>query len=134
MKAFFFTLFVCCCALAPASAQKVDLFAELPGNNEPSEEKVRAMTRAMADQLHFNEAQYVQMLATNRLKLIRLDEIQWQYRDNVALQQTKFAELQAQYEAECGRILSPTQLSALHESEQRPEALPKADPTAGGVG
>ena len=134
MKAFFFALFFCLCASAPVRAQKVDLFAELPGNNEPSEEKVRAMTRAMADRLHFSEAQYVRMLATNRLKLIRLDEIQWQYRDNVALQQAKFTELQAQYEAECGRILSPTQLSALHESEQRPEALPKADPTAGGVG
>ena len=141
MKALLFSLFLCVTVVGSASAQKksikaqrVNLFAELPGTNEPSDEKVREMTRAMADQLHFNEAQYVRMLAANRIKLVRLDEIQWQYRDNVAVQQAKYAELQSQYEAECSHILSPTQLSALHSSEKSPDALPKADPTAGGVG
>lgn len=141
MKALFVSLFLCVGVLGSARAQKiaatppkVDLFAELPGNNEPSEEKVREMTRAMATALHFNEAQYVRMLAVNRIKLVRLDEIQWQYRDNVAVQQAKYAELQSQYETECSHILSPTQLSALHTSEHSPQALPKADPTAGGVG
>lgn len=139
MKALVLTLLLLVSVVGAASAQKVkahkaSLLAELPGNNEIPETQVRALTDAMAKQLHLNEGQYVRMLATNRIKLARLDEIQWQYRDNVAQQHAQLQELQSQYETECSRILTPTQLSLLHESQQPQDTLPKADPTVGGIG
>ncbi|UOR07015.1 hypothetical protein MUN82_07925 [Hymenobacter aerilatus] len=117
-----------------AVAQKQQsLLAELPGTNEIPTERVETLTRAMVTTLHLNESQYVRLREANRVKLTRLDEIQWQTRDNVAQQQAQMLELQSQYEAECGRILSPTQLMALRE-EQKKDAQPKRDPSMGGIG
>ncbi|QNE39295.1 hypothetical protein F1C16_06845 [Hymenobacter sp. NBH84] len=134
MKTAFFTLLLTCALVGSASAQKQQsLLAELPGTNEIPAERVEALTRAMATTLHLNEGQYMRLREVNRIKLTRLDEIQWQTRDNVAQQQAETLELQAQYETECSRILSPSQLMALRE-EQKKDQQPKRDPSMGGVG
>ncbi|MBC6609719.1 hypothetical protein H8B15_02215 [Hymenobacter sp. BT507] len=134
MKTAFFTLLLTFALASSASAQKQQsLLAELPGTNEISNERVEALTRAMATTLHLNESQYVRLREANRIKLTRLDEIQWQTRDNVAQQQAQTLELQSQYEAECSRILSPSQLMALRE-EQKKDQQPQRDPSVGGVG
>ncbi|MBC8084198.1 MAG: hypothetical protein H7Z21_13410 [Hymenobacter sp.] len=93
-----------------------------------------AITRQMCNELRLNEAQYIRLRTVNQLKLVRLDEISWQYKDDVAEQHVRIGELEAQYEAECRRILTPSQLSLL-QSEQRRDAVPtKTDSLEGGLG
>ena len=134
MKSIVSALLLVLALAGSASAQKQQsLLAELPGTNKIADNQVDALTRTMATTLHLNESQYVRLREANRIKLTRLDEIQWQTRDNLAQQQAQTLELQAQYETECSRILTPTQLMALHE-EQKKDQLPKSDPSVGGVG
>lgn len=133
MKTALFTFLLAFALIGTASAQQQSLLAELPGTNEIAADRVEALTRAMATTLHLDESQYLRLRETNRVKLTRLDEIQWQTRDNLAQQQAQLLELQTQYETECSRILTPHQLMALRE-EQKKDQLPKTDPGAGGVG
>ncbi|MCB2410032.1 hypothetical protein [Hymenobacter lucidus] len=116
-----------------ATAQRKDKFAEMPGSEEVSESRVADMTRQMCDQLHLNEAQYIRLRAANRIKLARLDEIQWEYKANPAQQHAKIAELEAQYEAECSRILTPSQLS-MFRNQQQHDAVPSPPANEGGMG
>jgi hypothetical protein len=90
----------------------------------------------MCNALHLNEAQYIKLRAANQTKLARIEEINWQYNSNIAEQRAKIGELEAQYEFECSRILTPSQLSLLRSEQQRetqPTPAP-ADPTEGGLG
>lgn len=127
-----FLLFV---GLASAAvAQKQDRHAELPGSNDPPAARVDEMTRQMSTALHLNEAQIIRLRAVNQIKLTRMDEISWQYKDDVAQQRAKLGELEAQYEDECSRILTPSQLS-MYRAEQQQDSVPaKPDPQEGGLG
>ncbi|SMB99970.1 hypothetical protein SAMN00120144_3219 [Hymenobacter roseosalivarius DSM 11622] len=88
----------------------------------------------MGSQLRLNEAQYIRLRFVNQIKLARLDEIEYEYTDAEQRRQ-KAAELEAQYEAECSRILTPTQLSVFRaEQNQQPEQPNKNDTNAGGLG
>ncbi|MBC6990037.1 hypothetical protein [Hymenobacter sp. BT491] len=116
-----------------AAAQRSDRHAELPGTGEPAENRVTSLTRDMSGKLQLNEGQYIKLRNINRIKLAQADEIQWQYRDNSSLRQAKMAELEAQYESECSRILTPTQLSLLR-NEQPQDEQPKSDSGENGVG
>ncbi|WP_022823055.1 hypothetical protein [Hymenobacter norwichensis] len=134
MKALFVTLLIMVGLQTAASAQKQDRHAELPGTNAVSQIRLSTITREMSNEMRLNEAQYIRLRAINKAKLARLDEISWLYRDNVAQQQASIGELEAQYEAECSRILSPSQLSAL-QNEFRHDAVPAtSDPLEGGIG
>lgn len=129
--------FLCFVGLSTASlAQKKDRYAERPGGDEsPSLERVEEVTRQMSTQLHLNEAQFIKLREVNKIKLARLEEIQWQYAHDLSQRTAKLAELEAQYEAECGRILTPSQLSLLQE-EQRRDSVPTqpVNSTEGGLG
>lgn len=117
-----------------AMAQRKDVHAELPGSGEVSAVQVDEMTRQMCNVLHLNEAQYIKLRTANQIKLARIEEISWQFKDNVAEKRAKIGELEAQYEMECGRILTPSQLSMLRNEQQRDAVPAKADPTEGGLG
>lgn len=134
MKALFVTLLLVVGLHSAASAQKQDRHAELPGANAVSQLRLSTITRQMCNEMRLNEAQYIRLRAINKTKLARLDEISWQYRDNVVLQQARISELEAQYEAECSRILSPTQLTFLHAELQHDTVPATTDPLEGGIG
>ena len=134
MKSLLLTLTLLLGFATSTLAQKKDKHAEMPGSEEISEARVADLTRQMCNQLHLNEAQYIRLRAANRVKLTRLDEIHWQYRDDAAQQQAKLAELEAQYETECSRILTPSQLS-LFRNQQQPEPAPQQPVNnEGGIG
>ncbi|TGE28700.1 hypothetical protein [Hymenobacter metallicola] len=133
MKSLLLTLTFLLSMATLATAQKQDKHAELPGSEEVSEARVADLTRQMCNQLHLNEAQYIRLRAANRIKLARLDEIQWQYKGEPAQQHAKIAELEAQYEAECSRILTPSQLSVLRDQQQR-DSVPTPPANEGGIG
>ncbi|UOQ77144.1 hypothetical protein MUN84_22295 [Hymenobacter sp. 5516J-16] len=118
-----------------AFAQRRDRYAERPGDTDPSIERVDEVTRQMSTQLHLNEAQFIKLREVNKVKLARLEEIQWQYVEDGQLRNAKIAELEAQYEAECGRILTPSQLSLFRE-EQKRDSTPTgpANSNEGGLG
>ncbi|RSK25265.1 hypothetical protein [Hymenobacter metallilatus] len=134
MKALFFLFFLV--GFGPAAhAQLKDRYAERPGSTETSATQVERLTRAMSEQLHLNEAQIIQLRAVNKIKLARIEDIQWQYHDSPLERNAKLAELESQYETECSRILTPSQLSLFHDDRQR-DAVPAqpANPTDGGLG
>ncbi|TGE24476.1 hypothetical protein E5K00_04475 [Hymenobacter aquaticus] len=134
MKYLLLTLTLFFCVAFSALAQKKDKYAEMPGSEEVSEARVADLTRQMCNQLHLNEAQYIRLRAANRIKLARLDEIQWQYKDNAAQQHAKLAELEAQYEAECSRILTPSQLSMFRNQQQHDDVPRQPANNEGGLG
>lgn len=118
-----------------AHAQMKDRYAERPGTAEPSTAQVEDLTRSMSQQLQLNEAQFIQLRAVNKIKLARTEEIQWQYHDNPLERTAKLAELESQYETECSRILTPSQLSLFH-NEQHRDVMPAqpTNSTDGGLG
>ena len=134
MKALFLTLLLLVGLQGAASAQKQDRHGELPGADAVSQARLSEVTRQMCNEMRLNEAQYIRLRAVNKTKLARLEEISWQYRDNVVEQQAHIGELEAQYEAECSRILSPSQLSLLHDELQHDTVPVTSDPLEGGIG
>ncbi|WBA42914.1 hypothetical protein [Hymenobacter canadensis] len=134
MKSAAFTLLLFAGLASSAAAQKQDRHAELPGIGDPSAARVEEMTRQMSNTLHLNEAQFIRLRAVNQIKLTRMDEISWQYKDDIAQQRAKLGELEAQYEDECSRILTPSQLSLYRAEQQQDSVPPKADPQEGGLG
>ena len=135
MKTLFFTLLLLFGLAGGARAQMKETHAELPGINQPSAARVDEVTRQMSNQLRLNEAQYIKLRAINKVKLARLDEIQWQYHDDPTRRNALMMELESQYENECSRILTPSQLSVLRE-EQKRDTVPAqpANSTEGGIG
>jgi len=94
---------------------------------------VDELTRQMANKLHLNEGQYIQLRAVNQIKLTVVDEIKWQYTD-MAKRNAKLNELESQYEAECSHILTPTQLSLYHSEFLHDVKPSKVDAKENGVG
>ncbi|MDF7811419.1 hypothetical protein [Hymenobacter sp. YC55] len=134
MKSSLITLLLFIGLTGVASAQKQDRHGELPGNNDPSIVRVREVTRQLCNSLHLNEAQYIRLRAVNQIRLTRLDEITWQYKDDIVEQRARISELESQYEAECRRILTPSQISALRTEEQHDDIRSTIDANEGGVG
>ena len=81
----------------------------------PTQATAAAQTREMASRLRLNEGQYVRLLSVNRTRLIRQQQIEHATKGNQAARSAQMAELQNQYEQECGRILSASQLSQLQQ-------------------
>lgn len=113
-------LTVLCMALASlsAKAQMADRITEQPTAREASRQEVVAQTRDMANRLHLNEGQYLQLLPLNRTRLSALNSINREYRADAATRAIKASELEAQFEQECSRILTPSQLSQLQHDAQ----------------
>ena len=106
-----------------AQAQMADRITDQPTPREASRQEVVAQTREMANRLHLNEGQYLQLLPLNRTRLSTLSGINREYRTDAATRAAKAAELEAQFEQECSRILTPSQLSQL-QRETQPASAP----------
>ncbi len=76
-------------------------------------------TREMSARLQLNEGQFVKLLTLNRTRQTRQLEIEQTTRHDASARSSQLAELQAQYEQECGRIMSPSQLSQLQQDESQ---------------
>jgi hypothetical protein len=77
------------------------------------------LTREMSARLHLNEGQFVKLLTLNRTRQTRQHEIEQATKTDTSARNSQLAELQAQYEQECGRIMSPSQLSQLQQDESQ---------------
>jgi hypothetical protein len=88
--------------------------AQSPALPSPTEQ-----TREMSARLHLNEGQFVKLLILNRTRQTRQREIEQATPRDLAARTSQLTELQAQYELECARIMSPTQLSQLQQDENQ---------------
>jgi len=116
-----------CLALASFSvqAQMRDRLSEHPAIVRKAKLiDAEAMTREMTNRLHLNEGQFLKLLPINRTKLMGLNSINREYKHDEATRNAKAAELEAQYEQECSRILTPSQLSQLQQSHSQPATEP----------
>ncbi|WP_019946630.1 hypothetical protein [Hymenobacter aerophilus] len=132
MKVFLLTLIFLGSLSSMALAQKKEHFAERPEGRDLTAVQAEALTRQMTAQLQLNEAQVARVHRINYIKTSQADEIQWQYHENPSLMQQALSELQSHYDAECGRILTPSQLSLMREQQPATPA-PQPD-TQGGLG
>lgn len=107
MKATFFLLPLALSLAAASNAQSL-----------PSQTPVE-LTRDMSARLQLNEGQFVKLLTLNRTRQTRQREIEQTTKTDAAARTSQLAELQAQYEQECGRIMSPSQLSQLQQDENQ---------------
>lgn len=112
-------------AYVPARAQFVDRTSiERPVQSAPLfSAEASALTRQMANSLHLNEGQYVKLYAVNRTRVAQLGEINAYFKADESGRTARLAELDAQYDQECSRILSPSQLAQLHQEKGAP-AMP----------
>jgi len=81
---------------------------------------VTTMTREMSNHLQLNESQYIKLYSINRTRLMRQQEIERATTADASARTAQLAELQGQYEQECARILSPSQLSLLQQDQTNP--------------
>ena len=81
-----------------------------------------AMTREMSNRLRLNEGQYVKLYSINRTRLTRQQEIEQATTKDAAARTAQLAELQSQYEQECARILTPSQLSLMQQDQPQAPA------------
>ncbi|MDB5236691.1 MAG: hypothetical protein JWR44_3684 [Hymenobacter sp.] len=107
-----------------AQAQMSDRVKEHPGPLKYSAPNAENVTRDMANRLHLNEGQYLKLLPLNRIKLSGLNSINHQYKNDETTRAAKAAELEAQFEQECSRILTPSQLSQLQLENGQPSTAP----------
>jgi hypothetical protein len=79
------------------------------------------LTREMSARLRLNEGQYVRLLTLNRTRQLRQREIEQSTnpQKDPAARNSQLSELQSQYEQECSRIMSPSQLSQLQQNENQ---------------
>jgi len=77
------------------------------------------LTREMSARLQLNEGQFVRLLTLNRTRQLRQREIEQATKTDLAARTSQLSELQSQYEQECGRIMSPSQLSQLQQDENQ---------------
>lgn len=89
-----------------------------------TEEVAVATTREMTNRFHLNEGQFLKLLPLNRTKMAGMRGINQQYRNDEATRAAKTAELEAQFEQECSRILTPSQLSQLQQQKGQPNTAP----------
>ncbi len=119
-----------------AHAQMADRLVDHPTFNAASiakaaDQDALTITREMSKRLHLNEGQFISLLALNRTKQLNLKTLAREYRSNEAAGAAKVAELEAQFERECSRILTPSQLSQL---QQGPDQQPAPSEPGHGLG
>jgi Spy/CpxP family protein refolding chaperone len=106
------SLFTLLAALLLAGAAQAQ--TKLALGHDPA---VKTITRDMSNHMKLNEGQYVKLYSINRTRLSRQHEIERATATDAAARTAQLAELQAQYEQECARILTPFQLAQLQEQE-----------------
>lgn len=120
-----------------AHAQRGDQLVAAPVTmmtaQQPFSIPAAEMTRTMSTRLKLNEGQYVKLYQINKTRVNEVAQIERQYKDDPGARATKLSELEAQYEQECSRILTPTQLSQLQRDEKLTQPATPAG-TGNGLG
>lgn len=93
------------------------------GPGPKTSQAVTAMTREMSNRLQLNEGQYIKLYSINRTRFARQQEIEHATASDASARTTQLAELQGQYEQECARILTPSQLSLLQQDQTNPATI-----------
>lgn len=118
-------LFLCfALAAMPAQAQMADRLSEHPKASKAGGIDAVVVTRDMTNRLRLNEGQFLKLLPLNRIRLAGLRTINHEYCNDEATRAAKTAELEVQYEQECSRILTPSQLSQLQQENGQPALAP----------
>jgi hypothetical protein len=78
---------------------------------------VADQTRAMTNRLQLNEGQYIKIASINRIRIVRQAEIERATTQDPGARAAQLEELQMQFEQECARILSPSQLSLMQQDQ-----------------
>ena len=128
---FTFLTLVLACTTFSAHAQMADRILEHPSFSQATirhaaNEDAVLITREMTNRLHLNEGQFLNLLSLNRTKLVGLKSINREYRNDESSRAAKVAELEAQYEEACSRILTPSQLSQLQHGNDQPATEPNS--------
>jgi hypothetical protein len=84
---------------------------------------ITTMTREMSNHLQLNEGQYIKLYTINRTRLSRQQEIEHATVSDASARTSQLAELQGQYEQECARILTSSQLSMLQQDPTNPATI-----------
>jgi hypothetical protein len=80
---------------------------------------VTVQTRAMSNRLHLNEGQYIKIASINRIRVARQAEIERATTHDLNARTAQLEELQMQFEQECERILTPSQLSLMQQDQSQ---------------
>ncbi len=107
-----------------AQAQMADRLNESPTFGKTINASAQLATREMVARLHLNEGQYLKLLPLNRTKFAGLHSINQEYKNDETTRMSKVAELETQYEQECSRILTPSQLSQMQQRKSTPTTAP----------
>ena len=73
----------------------------------------------MSNKLQLNEGQYIRLYTINRTRLSRQEEIEHATSQDQSARTAQLAELEMQYEQECARILTPSQLSLMQQDQNQ---------------
>jgi Spy/CpxP family protein refolding chaperone len=76
-------------------------------------------TRAMTNRLQLNEGQYIKIASINRIRVARQAEIERTTTHDPSARTAQLEELQMQFEQECARILTPSQLSLMQQDQNQ---------------
>lgn len=95
-----------------------------PGNgNRDLQVRASAMTRSLAEQVHLNEGQYVQVKALNLRLLQEMLSAKAVFVHDAELQNRAIADAQQQYEYELASLLQPAQLALYQQNRASRTAL-----------
>ena len=120
-------------ASTTASAQSADKVADAPQAVVQQSSSAAVMTRDMSTRLKLNEGQYIKLYQVNKTRISQLAQIEHNFKNDPSTRSSKISELEAQYEQACSSILTPSQLSQLHEDKPtQPNTAPVG--TGNGVG
>jgi hypothetical protein len=95
-----------------------------PGNgNRDLQTRASAMTRSLAEQVHLNEGQYVQVKALNLRLLQEMLSAKAVFMHDTEMQNRAIADAQQQYDYELSSLLQPAQLALYQQNRASRTAL-----------
>ena len=118
-----------------AHAQSADQVVAAPRavSQGPLSISAAELTRDMSTRLKLNEGQYIKLYEVNKTRVNQVAQIERDYRNDPGALSSKMSELEAQYQQACSSILTPSQLSQLHDATpNQPNNTPTG--TGNGVG
>ncbi|MFD2245478.1 hypothetical protein [Pontibacter ruber] len=82
------------------------------------EKKCTESTRALANKLLLNEAEYIQLKKLNRERMLKLDEIAQTFSNDVISREAKTEEVEKAFTKRIRKFLTPTQMQAYFKYKQ----------------
>ena len=82
------------------------------------EKKCTESTRALANTLLLNEAEYIQLKALNRERLLKLEEIALTFSNDAVTREARMQEVENKFTKKMRKFLTPSQMQALANYKQ----------------